>query len=42
MPLLKAYYRDLTGDGHPDLTLGFRLLPGNQTAVRVYTVEGAG
>jgi hypothetical protein len=36
-PLLKAYYRDLTGDGHDDLTLGFRLLPGNQTAVRVYT-----
>ncbi|MEU6146024.1 hypothetical protein ABZ848_37485 [Streptomyces sp. NPDC047081] len=39
-PLLKAYYRDVTGDGHADLTLGFRLLPGNQTAVRVYTVEG--
>lgn len=39
-PLLKAYYRDLTGDGHDDLTLGFRLLPGHQTAVRVYTFEG--
>ncbi|MEV7883568.1 hypothetical protein ACWD3I_21115 [Streptomyces sp. NPDC002817] len=39
-PLLKPYYRDLTGDGHDDLTLGFRLLPGNQTAVRVYTFEG--
>lgn len=39
-PLLRPYYRDITGDGHPDLTLGFRLLPGNQTAVRVYTVEG--
>lgn len=39
-PVLKAYYRDLTGDGHEDLTLGFRLLPGNQTAVRVYTFEG--
>ncbi|MGW3354225.1 hypothetical protein ACWDFL_02225 [Streptomyces bungoensis] len=38
-PLLKAYYRDLTGDGRPDLTLGFRLYPTNQTAVRVYTVE---
>ncbi|WP_030928775.1 hypothetical protein [Streptomyces sp. NRRL S-646] len=38
-PLLKAYYRDITGDGRADLTLGFRLLPGNQTAVRVYTVE---
>ncbi|MET7288205.1 hypothetical protein [Streptomyces sp. NPDC005573] len=39
-PLLKAYYRDLTGDGRDDLTLGFRLYPTNQTAVRVYTVEG--
>lgn len=38
-PLLKPYYRDLTGDGRPDLTLGFRLYPTNQTAVRVYTVE---
>jgi hypothetical protein len=38
-PVLKAYYRDLTGDGHDDMTLGFRLLPTNQTAVRVYTVE---
>ncbi|MFJ1971868.1 hypothetical protein ACIO93_24680 [Streptomyces sp. NPDC087903] len=36
-PVLKTYYRDLTGDGRDDLTLGFRLLPGNQTAVRVYT-----
>jgi hypothetical protein len=39
-PVLKAYYRDLTGDGREDLTLGFRLLPGNQTAVRVYTFRG--
>ncbi|MFC9925409.1 hypothetical protein [Streptomyces sp. NPDC127190] len=38
-PLLPAYYRDLTGDGRPDMTLGFRLYPTNQTAVRVYTVE---
>ncbi|MFI5824859.1 hypothetical protein ACIA8I_38130 [Streptomyces rishiriensis] len=38
-PVLKAYYRDLTGDGHADLTLGFRQLPGNLTAVRVYTVR---
>ncbi|MFB7337183.1 hypothetical protein ACFC00_37095 [Streptomyces adustus] len=40
-PLLQPYYRDLTGDGdgHDDLTLGFRLLPGELTAVRVYTVE---
>lgn len=38
-PVLKAYYRDLTGDGHDDMTLGFRQLPGNLTAVRVYTVR---
>ncbi|CAL9581051.1 hypothetical protein SUDANB176_05037 [Streptomyces sp. enrichment culture] len=37
-PLLEPYYRDLTGDGRDDLTLGFRLLPENLTAVRVYTV----
>lgn len=39
-PLLKAYYRDLTGDGRADMTLGFRLYPTNQTAVRVYAVDG--
>ncbi|HZF90171.1 hypothetical protein [Streptomyces sp.] len=38
-PVLTPYYRDLTGDGHDDLTLGFRQLPGELTAVRVYTVE---
>ncbi|WP_217561049.1 hypothetical protein [Streptomyces sp. GbtcB6] len=38
-PLLKPYYRDLTGDGRDELTLGFRLYPTNQTALRVYTVE---
>ncbi|SMF54360.1 hypothetical protein [Streptomyces sp. Amel2xC10] len=38
-PVLRAYYRDLTGDGRDDLTLGFRKLPGNLTAVRVYTVR---
>ncbi|MEU6180412.1 hypothetical protein ABZ830_21675 [Streptomyces coeruleorubidus] len=38
-PVLRPYYRDLTGDGRDDLTLGFRLLPGQTTAVRVYTVE---
>ncbi|MEW2409953.1 hypothetical protein [Streptomyces griseoviridis] len=38
-PVLRPYYRDLTGDGHEDLALGFRLLPGDQTAVRVYTFE---
>ncbi|MEV7739613.1 hypothetical protein AB0O75_47665 [Streptomyces sp. NPDC088921] len=37
-PVLQPYYRDLTGDGHDDLTLGFRQLPGDITAVRVYTV----
>lgn len=38
-PVLRPYYRDLTGDGHEELTLGFRQLPGPLTAVRVYTVE---
>ncbi|WP_416069553.1 hypothetical protein [Streptomyces sp. FL07-04A] len=38
-PVLEPYYRDLTGDGRDDLTLGFRQLPGNLTAVRVYTVR---
>jgi hypothetical protein len=38
-PVLEPYYRDLTGDGRDDLTLGFQLLPGNQTAVRVYTFQ---
>jgi hypothetical protein len=38
-PLLTPYYRDLTGDGRDELTLGFRLYPTNQTALRVYTVE---
>ncbi|MFF0888760.1 hypothetical protein [Streptomyces sp. NPDC003456] len=37
-PVLAPYYRDLTGDGRDDLVLGFRLLPGKTTAVRVYTV----
>jgi hypothetical protein len=38
-PVLKAYYRDLTGDGRDDMVLGFRLLPGNQTAIRMYTFQ---
>ncbi|GCB45953.1 hypothetical protein SNL152K_3249 [Streptomyces sp. NL15-2K] len=38
-PVLQPYYRDLTGDGRDDLTLGFRQLPGKLTAVRVYTVD---
>ncbi|MEV5984806.1 hypothetical protein AB0L85_07250 [Streptomyces sp. NPDC052051] len=37
-PLLRAYYRDLTGDGKDDMVLGMRF-PGNQLAVRVYTFE---
>ncbi|MGW8061504.1 hypothetical protein ACVV2G_04275 [Streptomyces ziwulingensis] len=37
-PVLRPYYRDLTGDGRPEMTLGFRLLPEQLTAVRVYTV----
>ncbi|MGV9554533.1 hypothetical protein [Streptomyces sp. NPDC003522] len=39
-PVLRPYYRDLTGDGRDELTLGFRRLPGDLTAVRVYTVDG--
>ncbi|MFH9860239.1 hypothetical protein [Streptomyces sp. NPDC017202] len=38
-PVLRPYYRDLTGDGRDELTLGFRQLPGELTAVRVYTVD---
>ncbi|MER5830990.1 hypothetical protein ABT116_09160 [Streptomyces sp. NPDC002130] len=38
-PVLRPYYRDLTGDGRDDLTLGFPLRPGKTTAVRVYTVD---
>ncbi|MFF9123814.1 hypothetical protein ACF09J_11000 [Streptomyces sp. NPDC014889] len=39
-PVMRPYYRDLTGDGHDDMALGFRLYPTNLTAVRVYTFEG--
>ncbi|MGW0966270.1 hypothetical protein [Streptomyces sp. NPDC002516] len=35
-PVLRAYYRDLTGDGKPDMVLGIRF-PAHQLAVRVYT-----
>ncbi|MFE5397142.1 hypothetical protein ACFQ9U_21620 [Streptomyces sp. NPDC056568] len=38
-PVLRPYYRDLTGDGRPEMALGFALLPEKLTAVRVYTVE---
>ncbi|MER6121609.1 hypothetical protein ABT173_02690 [Streptomyces sp. NPDC001795] len=37
-PVLRAYYRDLTGDGKDDMVLGIRF-PGDQLAVRVYTFE---
>ncbi|WP_339131475.1 hypothetical protein WJM95_22140 [Streptomyces sp. f51] len=35
-PVLRAYYRDLTGDGKADMVLGIRF-PAHQLAVRVYT-----
>jgi hypothetical protein len=38
-PVLKPYYRELTGDGRDELTLGFRQLPEKLTAVRVFTVD---
>ncbi|MEU8487847.1 hypothetical protein [Streptomyces sp. NPDC048641] len=38
-PVLKAYYRDLTGDGKDQLIVGIRL-PKGQLAVRCYTFEG--
>ena len=38
-PVLKAYYRDLTGDGKDELVVGIRL-PKRQLAVRCYTFEG--
>jgi hypothetical protein len=37
-PVLRAYYRDLTGDGKDEMVLGIRF-PGDELAVRVYTVE---
>ncbi|MET7984706.1 MULTISPECIES: hypothetical protein [unclassified Streptomyces] len=38
-PVLRAYYRDLTGDGKADMALGIRF-PAHQLAVRVYTFLG--
>ncbi|MFI1162800.1 hypothetical protein ACH4UM_04105 [Streptomyces sp. NPDC020801] len=38
-PVMRPYFRDLTGDGRDDMALGFRLYPTNQTGVRVYTFE---
>ncbi|MFJ6568511.1 hypothetical protein ACIQNU_13895 [Streptomyces sp. NPDC091292] len=37
-PVLRAYYRDLTGDGRDDLVIGIRMHDG-QLAVRVYAFE---
>ncbi|WP_078965403.1 hypothetical protein [Streptomyces aureocirculatus] len=37
-PVLKAYYRDFTGDGSDDLVIGIRM-PEEQLAVRVYAME---
>lgn len=37
-PVLRAYYRDLNGDGADEMVLGIRF-PGDQLAVRVYSVE---
>ncbi|MFE7028921.1 hypothetical protein ACFU9Y_01340 [Streptomyces sp. NPDC057621] len=38
-PVLRAYYRDLTGDGRDDMVLGVRM-PDHQLGVRTYTVIG--
>ncbi|MEU9314353.1 hypothetical protein [Streptomyces sp. NPDC048295] len=40
-PVLRPYYRDLTGDGRDDLVLGIRL-PDHQLSVRVYMPEAGG
>ncbi|MFJ5680953.1 hypothetical protein [Streptomyces sp. NPDC093097] len=37
-PILKAYYRDLTGEGKDDLIVGIRM-PEHQLAIRVYTMD---
>ncbi|MEV0324418.1 hypothetical protein ACIBKX_19140 [Streptomyces sp. NPDC050658] len=40
-PVLKAYYRDLTGDGKDDLIVGIRLAKGHDEnlAIRAYAME---
>ncbi|MEU1346022.1 hypothetical protein ABZ438_01030 [Streptomyces sp. NPDC005786] len=40
-PVLKPYYRDLTGDGRDEMVLAVRL-PGRQLSVRVYMPEPSG
>ncbi|MFD7233103.1 hypothetical protein [Streptomyces sp. NPDC059881] len=40
-PVLKPYYRDLTGDGKDELIVGIAL-PEQQTAIRVYMPEKGG
>ncbi|GGV78854.1 lipoprotein [Streptomyces gelaticus] len=40
-PVLRPYYRDLTGDGRDELVLGIRL-PDHQVSVRVYMPEAGG
>ncbi|MFI5769370.1 hypothetical protein ACIA74_12590 [Streptomyces sp. NPDC051658] len=40
-PVLRPYYRDLTGDGRDDLVLGIRLAD-HQLSVRVYMPEAGG
>ncbi|WMX45066.1 hypothetical protein RGF97_09655 [Streptomyces roseicoloratus] len=40
-PVLKPYYRDLTGNGRDELIVGVRL-PEQQLAVRVYLAENGG
>ncbi|MER7348903.1 hypothetical protein ABT390_26245 [Streptomyces aurantiacus] len=37
-PVLKAYYRDFTGDGKDDVVIGIRM-PEEQLAIRVYAME---
>ncbi|MEV7087062.1 hypothetical protein AB0O07_14350 [Streptomyces sp. NPDC093085] len=40
-PVLKAYHRDLTGDGHDELIVGIRL-PDHELSVRCYRAENGG
>ncbi|MEU4267254.1 hypothetical protein [Streptomyces sp. NPDC026092] len=40
-PVMRAYYRDLTGNGRDELIVGIRM-PDQQMGVRVYTAENNG